>query len=85
MYVETIINGKPLQAMLGTGVDMVYMAKELVENWACPTPRRSALSRGPMQEASPLRALLGVPSSKSASGEARPMLPLPLWMIRNSI
>ena len=31
MYVETIINGKPLQAMLDTGADTVYMAKELTE------------------------------------------------------
>jgi len=29
MYVETIINRKPLQAMLDTGADTVYMAKEL--------------------------------------------------------
>jgi len=29
--VETIINGKPLQAMLDTRVDTVYMAKELAE------------------------------------------------------
>ena len=28
MYVETIINGKPLQAILNTGVDTVYMPKE---------------------------------------------------------
>ena len=31
MYVETMINGKPLQAMLDTGADTVYMAKELAE------------------------------------------------------
>jgi len=31
MYVEAIINGKPLQAMLDTGVDTVYMAKELAD------------------------------------------------------
>jgi len=31
MYVETIINGKPLQAMLDMGADTVYMAKELAK------------------------------------------------------
>ena len=31
MYVEAIINGKPLQAMLDTGADTVYMAKELAD------------------------------------------------------
>jgi len=29
MYVETVINGKPLQAMLDTRADTVYMVKEL--------------------------------------------------------
>ena len=31
MYVETIINGKSLQAMLDMGPDAVYMAKELAD------------------------------------------------------
>ena len=31
MYVETIINGKPLQAMLDTRAYTVYMAKELAD------------------------------------------------------
>lgn len=31
MYVETRINGKPLQALLDTGADTVYMAKELTD------------------------------------------------------
>ena len=31
MYVETTINGKPLQTMLDTGADTVYMAKELAD------------------------------------------------------
>ena len=30
-YMKTIINGKPLQAMLDTKVDTVYMAKELAD------------------------------------------------------
>ena len=34
MYVETIINGKPLQALLDTGADTVYMAMELTEEVA---------------------------------------------------
>ena len=31
MYVETLIKGKPLNAMLDTGADTVYMAKELAD------------------------------------------------------
>jgi len=31
MYVEIIINDKPLQAVLDMGADMVYMDKELVD------------------------------------------------------
>ena len=31
MYVETIINGMPLQAMSDVGADMVYMVKELAD------------------------------------------------------
>ena len=47
MYVETIINGKPLQAMLDTGANTVYIgARSLSTRWACPTPRRRTLSRG---------------------------------------
>jgi len=48
MYVETRINGKPLQAMLDTGADTVYMAKELAKEvglWPCATPRIEVLSR----------------------------------------
>jgi len=31
MYVETFINGKPLQALLDIGADRVYIAKELAD------------------------------------------------------
>ena len=42
-HMETIINGKPLQAMLDMVADRVYMAKELTDEVASfPTPRRKA-------------------------------------------
>jgi len=36
MYVETIINGKPLQAMLDMGANTVYMNKELADEISIP-------------------------------------------------
>lgn len=30
MYVEVIVNGKPIQAMIDTGADYVYMAKKSI-------------------------------------------------------
>ena len=40
MYVETLINGKPLQALLDTRAHTVYMARSLSMKLASPTSRR---------------------------------------------
>ena len=43
MYIETIINGKPLQAILDTEVDTVYMDKKLADDMASPTTRKEVM------------------------------------------
>jgi len=43
MNVETIINGKSLQAMLDMRADIIYMAKELANEINLSTPTRKAL------------------------------------------
>jgi len=85
MYVETIINGKPLQAMLDTGIDIVYMAKELADELGLSYTKEKGFVKGLNATSLLLRVLLEVPSSKSTSAKVRPTLPLPLWMTRSSI
>jgi len=59
MYMETIINGKPLQAMLDTGADMIYMAKELANEVSLCYNKEKGCMKGVNAKASQSRMLLG--------------------------
>jgi len=57
MYTETIINGKPLQAMLNTGADMVYMAKELADQVDLSYTKSKGYVKGVNVESLPIKGI----------------------------
>jgi len=59
MYMETIINGKLVQAMLDTGAKTVYMAKELANEVGLPYTKEKGYMKEVNVRASLSRALLG--------------------------
>jgi len=57
MYVETIINGKPPQAMLDTGADTVYMAKELAEEVGLSYTKKKGYVKGVNARSLPIKGV----------------------------
>ena len=71
--------------MLDTGADTVYMAKELANEVGLSYTKEIGFVKGVNARSLSVEALLELPSSKSASGEVRPTLSLPLSITRNFI
>jgi len=46
MYVEIEVGGKKLQAMMDTGADKVYMAKELADEISLPYKKKKGYVKG---------------------------------------
>ena len=71
MYVEAIINGKSLQAMLDTEANTVYMPKELADEISLSCTKERGSIKGVNTRVSRSMVLLVEPKSKSASGKVR--------------
>jgi len=71
MYVQIEVGGKKLQAMVDTGADTVYMAKELIDEIRPSYKRRELMSRKSMQRAYQLMELLMMRTSKFNHEEVR--------------
>jgi len=57
MYIESIINGKPLQVMLDTGTDTVYMAKELADKVCLSYTKEKGFVKGVNLRSLPIKGV----------------------------
>ena len=84
MYVETVINGKPLQVMLDIGADTVYMAKELADEVGRSYTKEKGFVKGVNARSLPIEGVTRGALIQIGQWRGKADITVALWMTRNS-